>query len=261
MTTLRVALLHLRVGVMNDLQYRVNFALQVLQSVLAVAVGLIVFQLVFSHTTELNGWTHSELLAILGVQAIMAGVIHAVIQPNMMRLSEEVRDGKLDHALTKPVDAQMLISVRQVQLWQAVDIPIGAVIIGVALARIGGDVGVVDALAFAVALALGAVLLYCFWLVLATGSFWVVQMWFLPELFEGIFQTGRWPIGIYPDWLRFGITFLVPIAFAITVPAEAVTARLDWQTLVFAGLFTVAAFAFSRWFWRFGLRRYTGASA
>jgi ABC-2 type transport system permease protein len=260
-TTLRVALLHLRVGIMSDLQYRVNFALQVLQSVLAVTVGLVVFQLVFSNTSELNGWTHSELLAILGVQAVMAGVIHSVIQPNMMRLTEDVREGKLDHALTKPVDAQVLISVREVQLWQAVDIPIGATIIVVALVRIGGDLGVLDLLTFGLALALGAVLLYCFWLVLATGSFWVVRMWFLPELFEGIFQTGRWPVGIYPDWLRFGITFLVPIAFAITVPAEAVTSRLDWQTLVFAALFTTAAFAFARWFWRFGLSRYTGASA
>ena len=94
--------------------------------------------------------------------------------------------------------------------------------IGIALVRLGGDLGLVDTLAFGLALALGAILLYCFWLVLATGSFWIVQMWFLPELFEGIFQPGRWPIGIYPDWLRFGITFLVPIAFAITVPAEAV---------------------------------------
>jgi ABC-2 type transport system permease protein len=261
MTTIRVALLHLRVGIMKDLQYRVNFALQVLQSILAVAVGLIVFQLVFSHTTELNGWTHSELLALLGVQAVMAGVIHAVIQPNMMRLTEQVRDGRLDHALTKPVDAQMLVSVRQVQLWQAVDIVTGGVIIGFALVKLDGDLGLLDTLAFAVALGFGAVLLYCFWLVLATGSFWIVQMYFLPELFEGIFQTGRFPIGIYPDWLRFGITFLVPIAFAITVPAEAVTSRLDWQTFLFAGLFTVVAFAFSRWFWRFGLSRYSGASA
>jgi viologen exporter family transport system permease protein len=261
LTTLRVALLHLRVGLMKDLQYRVNFALQILQSVMAVTVGLVVFQLVFSHTTELNGWTHSELLAVLGVQAVMAGVIHSVIQPNMMRLTEEVREGKLDHALTKPVDAQMLVSVREVQLWQAVDIVTGGVIIAVALTRIGGDLGLLDALGFAVALALGAVLLYCFWLVLATGSFWVIQMWFLPELFEGIFQTGRWPVGIYPDWLRFGITFLVPIAFAITVPAEAVTSQLDAQTLAFAALFTVVAFAISRWFWRFGLTRYTGASA
>jgi len=31
--------------------------------------------------------------------------------------------------------------------------------------------------------------------------------------------------------------------------------------IVFAAFFTVAAFAFTRWFWRFGLRRYTGASA
>ncbi len=261
MTTLRVALLHLRIGVMNDLQYRVNFALQILQSLLALATGLVLLALVYSNVSELNGWSQPELLAVLGVQIVMAGVIHAVIQPNMMRLTEEVQEGKLDHALTKPVDAQVLVSVREVQLWQAVDIVTGAVVIVVAFVRLGGDLGVLDTLAFAVALVFGAVLLYCFWLVLATGSFWVVRMWFLPELFEGIFQTGRWPVGIYPDWLRFGITFLVPIAFAITVPAEAVTKRLDWQTLAFAALFTVAAFAFSRWFWRFGLKRYTGASA
>jgi ABC-2 type transport system permease protein len=260
-TTLRVALLHLRVGVMNDLQYRVNFALQVLQSLLALATGLVVFSLVYSYTTELNGWTQPELLAVLGVQIVMAGVIHAVIQPNMMRLTDEVREGKLDYALTKPVDSQVLVSVREVQLWQAVDVVTGGVVIGVALVQLGRDLGALDILAFAITLALGAVFLYCFWLVLATGAFWVVQMWFLPELFEGVFQTGRWPIGIYPDWLRLGVTFLVPIAFAVTVPAEAVTSRLDWQTLLFAAVFAVVLFTFTRWFWHFGLRRYTGASA
>jgi len=246
---------------MNDLQYRVNFFLQILQSLLALGTGLVVLALVYSHTTELNGWSQSELLAVFGVQIVMAGVIHAVIQPNMMRLTEDVREGKLDHALTKPVDAQMLVSVREVQVWQAVDILTGAIVIGVALYRLGGDLGMLDVLAFAVALAFGAVMLYCFWLLLATGSFWVVNMWFLPELFEGVFQTGRWPVGIYPQWLRFSITFLVPIAFAVTVPAEALTSRLEWQTLALAGGFAVALFAFTRWFWRFGLRSYTGASA
>jgi viologen exporter family transport system permease protein len=246
---------------MNDLQYRVNFALQVLQSLLALGTGLIVLALVYSHVAELNGWSQPELLAVLGTQILMGGVIRALIQPNMMRLTEDVQQGKLDYALTKPVDAQVLISVREVQVWQAVDIVVGAIVIAVALVRLGGDLGALDTLAFAVALVFGAVMLYCFWLVLATGSFWVVRMWFLPELFEGIFQTGRWPVGIYPDWLRFGITFLVPIAFAVTVPAEAVTSRLDWQTLALAAGFAVVLFAFTRWFWRFGLRHYTGASA
>ncbi len=71
-------------------------------------------------------------------------------------------------------------------------------------------------------------------MLLATLAFWVVNLWHLPELFEGVFQTGRWPIGIYPTWLRFSVTFLVPIAFAVTVPAEAVTSRLEWQTLALA---------------------------
>jgi ABC-2 type transport system permease protein len=261
MQTLRVALLHLRVGVMTDLQYRLNFALQVLQSLLALFTGLVVFKLVYSHTTELNGWSQNELLVVLGVQIMMGGFIRALVQPNMMRFTEEVRDGKLDHALTKPVDAQMLVSVRQVEVWQAVDVLTGAGVVVVALLRLGGGLGVVDVLAFGAALAAGAVLLYCFWMLLATLAFWIVNMWHLPELFEGVFQTGRWPIGIYPPWLRFGVTFLVPIAFAVTVPAEAVTSRLEWQTLALAAGFAVVLFGITRWFWRYGLKNYTGASA
>src|SRR4029453_1568195 len=82
MTTLRVALLHLRIGILNDLQYRVNFALQVLQSLLALATGLVVLALVYSHVAELNGWSQPELLAVLGTQILIGGVIRAVIQPN-----------------------------------------------------------------------------------------------------------------------------------------------------------------------------------
>ena len=261
MNTLRTAFVFLRVGVMTELQYRVNFALQVLQSALALTTGLVVFALVYSHTNELNGWTQDELLVVLGVQIAMGGVVRAVVQPNMMRFTEEIRDGKLDHALTKPVDAQMLVSVRQVEIWQAVDVFTGAGVIVVALLRLGGDLGALDLLAFGLALFFGAVLLYCFWMLLATLAFWVVNMWHLPELFEGVFQTGRWPIGIYPPWLRFSVTFLVPIAFAVTVPAEALTSRLDWQTLALAAGFTVVLFGITRWFWRFGLRSYSGASA
>jgi len=69
------------------------------------------------------------------------------------------------------------------------------------------------------------------------------------------------PIGIYPGWLRYSVTFLVPIAFAVTVPAEALTSRLDWETLVLSIVFAVVLFSFTRWFWSFGLRRYSGASA
>jgi ABC-2 type transport system permease protein len=258
---LRVSWLFFKVGVLNELQYRINFVVQLFQSAIALIVGLLVLSLVYSHTDELNGWSQPELLCVLGVQILMGGAIKTYIQPNMMRLIDDVREGKLDYALTKPEDSQVLVSVREVRIWQVVDVVSGVVVLIVGLSEISSGVGLLDALAFGAALLFGAAMIYCFWLVIATGAFWVVNMWHAVELFDGIFQTGRWPVGIYPSWLRYSVTFLVPIAFAVTVPAQAVTSRLAWQTLVLAALFAVVLFAFTRWFWHYGVRNYTGASA
>jgi ABC-2 type transport system permease protein len=172
-----------------------------------------------------------------------------------------VHDGKLDFALTKPEDSQTIVSLRALRLWQLVEVISGATVIGVGVSRLEGAVGPGDALAFAALLVVGALLLYCFWLILATGSFWLVHMWFLSDLFEGVYQTGRWPIGIYPGWLRYSMTYLVPIGFAVTVPAQAVTGRLSWTTIGVLVLFGCVLVAVTRWFWRFGLRHYSGAPA
>jgi ABC-2 type transport system permease protein len=261
MNTLRVGWLYLKVGVMNELQYRVNFFVQLLQSLVQVGTGLVMLSLVYSHTTELNGWKESELLSLLGVQILLGGFIHTFIQPNMERLMEDVQQGTLDYALTKPEDSQVLVSVRQVRIWSIVEAISGLILLIVGLTGVESSVGLVDVFVFAFALGVGSVLVYCFWLILTTGAFWVVRMEHVLELFEGIYQTGRWPVGVYPGWLRYSVTFLVPVAFAVTVPAEALTSRLDWPTLLLSVAFAGALFAFTRWFWRFGLRHYSGASA
>jgi viologen exporter family transport system permease protein len=258
---LRLAWLFFRIGSLNELQYRVNFFIQLLQSAVSVGTALAVLALVYSHTDKLNGWTESELLVVMGIQILLGGVIRMSIQPNMERLMEEVRDGKLDFALTKPEDSQVLISVRDVRIWRSVDIVAGALVLAYGVAGLDRAVGAADALLFLAMLGVGALMIYCFWLVISTGAFWIVNMWSIIELFDGVYQTGRWPVSIYPGWLRIGVTFLVPIAFAVTVPAEAVTSRLEWPTVVLAIGFAAALFVLTRWFWRFGLRRYSGASA
>ena len=257
----RLAWLFFKVGSLNELQYRANFFIQLLQSAVSVGVALVVLALVYSQTTELNGWSESELMIVLGIQILLGGVIRTTIQPNMQRLMEDVRDGKLDFALTKPEDSQVLVSIRNVQIWRAVDVIAGAAVLAYGIDGLDAGVGVGDVLLFLGLLVLGAVTIYCFWLVIATLAFWIVNVWEIIELFDGIYQAGRWPTSIFPGWLRFGVTFIFPLAFAITVPAEAITSRLEWSTVGIAIGFAVVLFAFTRWWWGFGLRRYSGASA
>jgi ABC-2 type transport system permease protein len=261
MNLLRLAILFFKVGALNELQYRVNFFIQLLQSLIALAVGLMGLALVFSHTTELAGWSRPELLAVMGVHILMGGFIRMTIQPNMERLIQEVQEGTLDYALTKPADSQALVSVRELRIWQTVDVIMGALVLGAAVAQLQASLGLLEALGFAAALLCGGLMVYSFWLILTTGAFWFVRMDNIIELFQGIYQAGRYPVGIYPDWLRTGLTFLVPVAFAVTVPAEALTGRLTWGTLLGAFALALALLAVARWFWFFGLKHYSGASA
>jgi ABC-2 type transport system permease protein len=101
-------------------------------------------------------------------------------------------------------------------------------------------------------------MIYCFWLILTTGPFGV-RMDKLSSC-SGVYQAGRWPVGIYPGWLRTGLTFLVPIAFAVTVPAEALTGRLNTQTLLAAAGLTIFLLLVAR-FLETGIRNCSGASA
>lgn len=261
MTTFKLIWVFFRIGILNELQYRVNFFIQLLESAVGLGVGLFGLSLVFGQTTNLAGWTRPELLAVMGVHILMGGYIRAFIQPNMQQLMGDIQEGTLDFTLTKPEDSQTLISVRSIRLWQMVDIVVGGVVLSIAVVQMGSGLGLPQALGFAAALLLGAVMLYSFWLILTSTAFWVIRVDEITNLFEGIYAAGRWPVGIYPDWLRASLTFLVPVAFAVTVPAEALTGRLNEQTLLGAALLALALLGVARFVWRRGLRAYSGASA
>jgi ABC-2 type transport system permease protein len=252
---------HLRIGIANELQYRVNFFVQLLQSFIGLATGLIGLALVFNYTSDLGGWSRPQLLAVMGVYTLVSGIIQSGIQPNMNRLLEDIQDGTLDFALTKPVDGQLMVSVREFRFWSLTDVLAGLVVIGVSIAQMQARTSVWQALGFIAALILGGVMVYCFWLILTSIAFWVVRIYELVDLFQSVYAAGRWPISIYPDWLRLGLTFLVPVAFAVTVPAEALTSRLTLLTLLGALGVAILLAGVARLAWRLGIRRYSGASS
>jgi ABC-2 type transport system permease protein len=261
MPYLHLLWIYFKLGALNELQYRVNFFVQLVQSLIGLALALGGLGVVFAHTETLGGWRQAEILALLGVYFLVGGAINLVVQPSMQRLMEQVRLGTLDFTLTKPADAQLLVSVQQVQVWKLIDVVLGLGVLAVALVQLGAGVGAGQALAFGVSLLAGGAIVYSFWLILATCAFWFVRVENILVIFQSLYEAGRWPVGIYPPWLRYTLTFLVPVAFATTVPAEALAGRLTGETLLGAIALAAALLAASRQFWRVGVRHYSGASA
>ena len=261
MSYLRLLAAFFRVGVMGEIAYRVNFFFQLFQSLLSLLVAVAGVTVIFSYTSSLGGWGQEEILALVGVYLLVGGIIGLLIQPSMEQFIESVRDGTLDFTLTKPEDAQFLVSVRRVNIWSVIDIILGLAVLVIALVRLGEKVGLGQAGEFVLMLIAGAVIIYSFFLILATLSFWFVRVENILVIFQSMYEAGRWPVSLYPGWLRYGLTFIIPVAFATTVPAEALTGRLNWITLILAVAIAVFLLIVSRIFWRVGLRRYSGSSA
>ena len=261
MNYLRLFAAFFRVSVLREVAYRANFIIQLFQSLLSLAISLIGLAVIFSYTDSLGGWRPDEVLALVGVYFLVGGIVGLLIQPGMEDFIESVRNGTLDFDLTKPEDAQFLISIQRADIWRLIDIMMGLGVLGYALVRMGERVGGGEAAVFVLMLIAGGVIIYSFWLILSTLSFWFVRVENILVVFQSMYEAGRWPISLYPGWLRYGLTFIIPVAFATTVPAEALTGRLTWVTLTIAVALAVVIFMLSRFFWRAGLRHYSGTSA
>lgn len=243
------------------LEYRVNLALEVLQMVVVIGTSVAAVLVLFAYTDVMNGWTLAQMVVLLGVYYIVQGSEELVLQPSFTRFMEHVREGTLDFVLLKPVSSQFMVSFRHFQTVQVLQVVLGLAVTAVGVARLSSSVTLASATSFAVTLACGIVLVYALLLVLSTLAFWFVRVDNLLAIFWAFLDAGRFPVDIYPGWLRLTLSTVVPIGIAVTVPARAIAGTLD--PLTYGGIVaaTIAAWFLSRAFWRIGLRSYTGASA
>ena len=136
MNTLRLLYVFFRVSVLNETAYRVNFFVQLFQSLLELGTALAGLAVIFSYTTSLGGWSPDEMLALVGIYFLIGGLISLVIQPGMSGLIDSVRDGTLDFTLTKPEDAQLLVSIQRVAIFSLIDLLLGFGVLVTALVRL-----------------------------------------------------------------------------------------------------------------------------
>jgi ABC-2 type transport system permease protein len=258
---LRILAVCYRTSVQADMEYRVDFFARVVASLLGLLTTVGSLTIAYAYTDNLKGWTFSQAMVLLSVYYLMDGLIEMFIGPNMRQIMAHVREGTLDFILLKPVNAQFLASFRMINIWRAANALVGLGLSVYAIGKLSISAGPSQATAFALTLVAGMAIVYSFWLVLVTLTFWFVRVDNVEQIVWQAFEAGRYPIEIYPRWLKGALTYLVPVVFIITVPATALTGRLGAPMVAASLVVGALTVALASAFWRVGLRNYTGASA
>lgn len=258
---LRLFAVFLRISFQDDAAYRSDFWMRLLGTLYSLAAAAAGLWILFSNTDEIGGWNVHEVLILIGTFHIVAGVIRTAFSPNFERITEEVREGTLDFVLTKPANSQFLISFRRLLVVASMESLMGLAVVGYGISRLESMAGAYTAFAYAFALACGLAVLYSFWLVLITLIFWFVRINNVTQIFWALFDAGRYPLDIYPGWLRVLVTFVVPVAAITTFPAQGIAGRLSPAALLVYAVAAAGSMYVSSRFWRYGVSHYTSASS
>lgn len=258
----------------SETAYRFNFSANMFRTLLNLGGSIGGLAIVFNNTSSINGWGYNELAALLGVYLLVLGLKDLVIGPGLEALSGLSGDlwtGQFDYVLLKPVQTQFYISFRKWSIWSVVDIAFAVVILAVSVSGTFRSVTVSApnasdfsqpgrVLLFITALLISLVLVYSVLLILASAAFRYLGtplMW----IFDSLIQTGRYPVGIYPGALRIVLTWLIPVGFMITVPAQALSGTSNMTVLAGGACLAAALFCLSAVFFRSGIRKYSSASS
>lgn len=252
-----------KASIQQETAYSSNFMIGLLHSLLNFGTGVLGVTILFGQIESIRGWSFASTLAVLGVYLTVNAVRDLFISPSMDALTGmdgEVWVGTFDFTLLRPVHIQFLASFRRWRIFALFDLLLGAGVLVTAIVQQSGLTSAAHLFKFLVAFGAGLLTLYAILLVFAGLVFWSPGFMF-SWVWNGIFQTGRYPVGLYPGKLRLLLTWIVPVGVITTIPAQALTGELSSEILVGSVVFALVLVSGASLVFNSGVKRYASASS
>ena len=261
MHTFKLLSAFFKVNVQMALAYRADTIVNILLNVMWLGWELLSLNIIFSNTTTLGGWGLGELIALLGVFRLVNTMMIALIWPNTEKFNQSIRDGSMDYTILQPVNSLFLVTFSRITVWRIWDLALAIVLIVVGINMTGDSTTPLQILTFILLAISGTVVIYSLWIVLISLTFWFTKFDNNVTILHALLDSGRYPVTVYPAWLRIIVTFVIPIAVATTIPLQALRGDLNIQQIVTFFMVAVISFIVASQVWKRGLKQYSGASS
>ena len=248
-------------SLMKLMAYRLNFFIIFITNFTYFTVQIIFLQVIFSKVDSLAGWTKYEMIFYIGTFNIIDSLFIFGPYFNLLSLPELIRRGMLDYYITKPVNSQFIISLKNVEIGSLISV-IGGISITL-YALVEGDMTLTfgRVILYVIAIFHSLLVEYAVYLMLTCLSFWTVKTDFVEKIHGIICYFSNRPLDIYKGVIRFVLCYILPYGFAMTVASKSAVKNITLSEYVTFLLLSWCFLGASLLFWRFSLRRYSSASS
>jgi ABC-2 type transport system permease protein len=255
----------INIGLQNNLAYRFNYLTRTLFSFIPLFAMLSLWRTIYAHRTGgATGFSEAEMMFYYLLVAVV-DVLTAVNEDDW-QIAADIREGAISQFLLKPVD----------YLWYRLALFFSGRIAFIAVAAVPLAIFVLcfrqyvlppasltAVLVFPVSLVLTALLQFFISYAMAMLAFWLLEIStfiFILFAFEYLASGHLFPLDILPPLLK-QILYLTPFPYQMYFPisiylGKAAGAEL-WRGLAIQCLWVIVTYAFARFMWRRGIKKYS----
>ena len=250
-----------RASWMAEAEYRANILVRVVGEGTWYVVQLSVFEVLYTHTSSINGWDIHAMRVFLGTLFLTDNIYMFFFQDNLDGLNQLVRKGELDLYLTKPVNSQFMVSCRKVAVAYIINMFILVPYLVWAIAHLGRPVKAAQLITYFIAVPCGSICYYALRFMFATLVIVLQDAGNVQFIWHQLFRLATRPDPIYPRPFRLFLLTAFPVAFMASVPARMIVESFDPALAAAAVGMSAVLVLLSHWGWVAALRRYASASS
>jgi ABC-2 type transport system permease protein len=247
-----------------QLQYRANLLMMVLGGFAFQAVGFAFIWIVMARFGSIGGWTLAEVVFLYALRLCAHGLWLCFFN-QIVHVDQVIREGEYDRYLVRPLNPLVQLITRGFALTTFGDLAGGIALLVVAGALLDVDWSALATIYMVLAIVGGGLVEASVQLILGSLGFRLLSTGGMRYVGDDLFSTfGPYPLKIFPTAVRFGLTFVMPLAFVAYLPAAillgrtgelSVPAPVAYLAPLLGGVLIVLAYRF----WRYQSRFYTSS--
>ncbi len=239
----------------SKLAYRVDLVAGILTTFLVQGGTLAFYWVVQSRASALGGWSPSTVLFLFGVTAMGLALAEGLFN-GIWHLPTYVQDGYIDRLLLYPVRSLLFVLVSRPELHSIGNFIAGAGMVAMAFVM-SPPAGLAYALLPLWVVSTGVIYTAC----LVSVASWTFKIRgpLGPQYFVLLHLLGaaRYPIHIYPAWLKLVLLSVFPIGFATYLPGAWLEGSgASWWVVLAPAVVAALASGVALGAWHVGVRAY-----
>ena len=257
---LKIFLVFIKFNLQRSIVYPKDFLMWLTVDIFWSLINVAFFKVIYLNIPTISGWSFNEMVVVLGIIQILTGLVWSVMYPNMKQLTQDANSGKLDLVLSKPIDSQLMLSLRSFNLNILTSIVIGSSLIDHGL-KINNSLNFSSLVLIIFSLLCMTFIAYGSYFIYSTISLFYDRLNNIADVFPHSIDFSRYPTEIFPIIVRFTMSMSFPVIFVTYTPVKILFKGESYTSLFIMAVVSMTIFFLSSKFWNFALKHYSSASS